>query len=197
VAPRLKNLKFRCTGCGNCCKEPLLPLTRGDLLRIIARTGDDSADIVQWVDRNGIDMDDEPEAFVKLRPGKRVMVLRHQRGRCRYLGPDDRCTIYRSRPLGCRVFPFDPEFSTRGKLLRLQLNEEATECPYELDGSNRVDELRRLNERYEKANAEHHEFVAAWNRLQRARVRKGAAAATGADFLTFLGAPPRPKRRSR
>jgi len=197
VAPRLRNLKFRCTGCGNCCKEPLLPLTRGDLLRIIARTRDDSADIVRWVDRNGIEMDDEPEAFAKLRQGKRVMVLRHQRGRCRYLGADDRCSIYRSRPLGCRVFPFDPDFSARGALIRLRLNEEATECPYELDGSNRVDELRRLNQAYEAANAEHYEFVAAWNRLQRARTRKGKAAGTGAEFLAFLGAAPRPRRLPR
>jgi len=194
VAPRLDKLKFRCTGCGNCCKEPLLPLTRADLLRIIARTGDDSAEIVQWVDRNGIDMDDEPEAFVMLRQGKRVMVLRHQRGRCRYLGVDERCTIYRSRPLGCRVFPFDPDFSSRGKLLRLRLNEEATECPYELDGSNRIDDLRRLNENYDSGTSEHQEFVTAWNRLQRARRRTGKAAGTGAEFLAFLGAAPRSKK---
>ena len=175
----------------------MLPLTRGDLRRIIARTGDDPADVVQWVDRNGIDMDDEPEAFVQLRQGKRVMVLRHQRGRCRYLGADNRCTIYRSRPLGCRVFPFDPDFSPRGALIGLRLNEEATECPYELDGSNRIDDLRRINQRYEEANAEHNEFVAAWNRLQRGRRRQGRAAGTGAEFLAFLGAPPHKKRSVR
>ena len=68
-------------------------------------------------------MDDEPEAFASLRQGKRVMVLRHENGGCRYLGDDNRCTIYTSRPLGCRVYPFDPEFTSKGKLRRLKIVE--------------------------------------------------------------------------
>ena len=85
------------------------PLTDSDIKRITRHTGEPTRDLVRWVDRNGIDMDDEPEAFVMLRQGKRVMVLRHEGGGCRYLGSDDHCTIYGQRPLGCRVFPFDPE----------------------------------------------------------------------------------------
>ena len=93
-------LKFRCTGCGNCCKDPLLPLTDQDITRITQRIGVEAETFVRWVDRMGIDMDDEPEAFVMLRQGKRVMTLRHEGGKCRYLGDDDRCSIYGSRPLG-------------------------------------------------------------------------------------------------
>jgi biopolymer transport protein ExbB len=33
-------LKFRCTGCGNCCKDPLLPLTDQDVARITQKTLD-------------------------------------------------------------------------------------------------------------------------------------------------------------
>jgi len=73
-------LSFRCTGCGNCCKEPLLPITDADVRRITRRTGDPASELVRWVDADGIDMDDEPEAFVRLRQGKRVMVLRQERG---------------------------------------------------------------------------------------------------------------------
>jgi Fe-S-cluster containining protein len=136
-------------------------------------------------------MDDEPEAFVLLRQGKRVMVLRHQRGRCRYLGRDDRCTIYSSRPLGCRVFPFDPDFSARGKLRRLRLT-TAVQCPYELDGHNRISDLRILNAEFEAATRAFHERVAGWNRVQRARRRMGRAAQTAAEFLAFLGVAPAP-----
>ena len=110
-------LKFRCTGCGNCCKEPLLPLTAADVKRISERTGDAPTDIVRFIDRNAIDMDDEPESFAMLRQGRRVMILRHQGGGCRYLGKDERCTIYGARPLGCRIFPFDPTFDKKGKLV--------------------------------------------------------------------------------
>ena len=116
MTPKARQLlKFRCTGCGNCCKEPLLPLTDGDVNRIVKGTGEKPADFIRWVDRNGIEMDDEPEGFVLLRQGKRVMVLRHTRGGCYFLGKDNRCTIYKSRPLGCRVFPFDGTFFKDGK----------------------------------------------------------------------------------
>lgn len=181
-----KYLRFRCTGCGNCCKEPLLPLTDEDVRRIVRHTGDAPADIVRWVDKDGIDMDDEPDAFVMLRQGKRVMVLRHQKGACRYLGNDDRCTIYSGRPLGCRLFPFDAEFGPRGGLRRLKLV-QATECPYELDGHNEPDAIRALQDRYEAAHEAFNAKIAEWNGLQRRRRRSGKAARTAREFLEFVG----------
>jgi Fe-S-cluster containining protein len=196
VATGFKYLSFRCTGCGNCCKEPLLPLTDQDLRRIARRTGHAPCEVVRWIDRQGIDMDDEPEAFVMLRQGRRVMTLKHERGRCVYLGADDRCTIYATRPLGCRVFPFDPTFGKRdGQLRRLTLI-QATDCRYELDGHNDPSELRELHERYESETAAYHAKVADWNRAQRARRRAGKAARTAAEFLAHLGLGERALRLS-
>lgn len=179
-------LKFRCTGCGNCCKDPLLPLTDFDLRRLVARTGERASRLVAWVDRNGIDMDDEPEAFVELRVGKRVMVLRHEGGGCRFLGADDRCTVYSSRPLGCRVFPFDASFSRAGGLRRLKLI-QATECRYELDGENDVQRLQELDTHYRAAGRAYHAKVAEWNRIQRARSRRGKLVEGAREYLEFLG----------
>lgn len=179
-------LRFRCTGCGNCCKDPLLPLTDGDIRRISEFTGDEAEEFVRFVDRQGIDMDDEPEGFVMLRQGKRVPVLRHTRGRCHYLGDDDRCTIYEGRPLGCRIFPFDPTFKKDGKLRHLKLI-QATDCKYELDGKNSVPEMYDLHQRYEAATHSYQERIAEWNREQKARKRKGGAAQTARKFLEFLG----------
>jgi Fe-S-cluster containining protein len=163
-----------------------LPLTDGDVRRIAARTGDQPSEFIVWVDRHGIDMDDEPEAFAMLRQGKRVMVLRHQRGGCRYLGEDNRCTIYESRPLGCRVYPFDPTFKEDGKLRRLKII-KATECPHELDGENDVKELRSLDDQYQAAHRDFNEKIAEWNRQQTRRKRSGKAAQTARAFLEFLG----------
>jgi Fe-S-cluster containining protein len=177
--------KFRCTGCGNCCKDPLLPLTDQDVERIVRRTGVEADDFVRWVDRNGIDMDDEPEAFVRLRQGKRVMIMRQGRGGCHFLGADDRCTIYASRPLGCRVFPFDPSYTKDGKLRRLQLI-QATDCQYELDGNNDPADVKQLHERHEGATQRYHEKIVEWNREQSRRVRRGGAAQTAREFLSFL-----------
>lgn len=182
-------LAFRCTGCGNCCKDPLLPLTHVDLRLIARRTGEHPRQFVRWVTRDEIQMDDEPEAFVVLRQGKRVMTLQHRRGGCRYLGDDDRCTIYGGRPLGCRIFPFDPTFDRRGGLRRLKLI-DATDCRYELDGHNDPAALGALHDKYEDASERYHERVAQWNRAQAARKRRGRRAQTAREFFEFLGVEP-------
>lgn len=179
-------LKFRCTGCGNCCKDPLLPLTDKDVMRIAERTGDDPRTFVRWVDRMGIDMDDEPEAFVRLRQGKRVMVMRQGRGGCHYLGADERCTIYASRPLGCRIFPFDPTYTKQGKLRRLKLI-QATDCQYELDGNNEPKAIQDLHGRHEATTRAYQERVATWNSEQARRRRQGHSPQTAPEFLVFLG----------
>jgi len=186
VATGEKFLKFRCTQCGNCCKDPLLPLTDTDIKRITRHTGEPTRDLVRWVDRDGIDMDDEPEAFVILRQGKRVMVLKHEGGGCRYLGSDDRCTIYSHRPLGCRIFPFDPTFRDSGKLHRLKLI-DATECKYELDGENDLGKIRELHGKHEEATRSYQAKVASWNKQQLERKRRGRQPQTAADFFEYLG----------
>ena len=179
-------LKFRCTGCGNCCRDPLLPLTDRDLQRIVERTGHSPSELVRFVSRHEIDMDDEPQAFVRLRQGKRVMVLGHRRGACRFLGEDARCNIYSFRPLGCRIFPFDPKFSETGALKRLRLI-QATDCRYELDGKNYVPVIRELHARHQRETEGYHTRIADWNRLQKERLRAGSAAQHAAEFLGFLG----------
>jgi Fe-S-cluster containining protein len=167
VVPGEKFLKFRCTGCGNCCKEPLLPLTDSDVTRITRHTGEPTSVLVRWVDRNGIDMD-------------------HAGGGCRYLGSDDRCTIYNHRPLGCRIFPFDPSWKDDGKLRRLKLI-EATDCKYELDGENDVDKMRVLHKKHLASTVAYQAKVATWNARQVERKQRGKKAQTAADFFNFLG----------
>ena len=179
-------LKFRCTGCGNCCREPLLPLTDADVVRISQGTGDRPQDFVRFVARDAIDLDEEPEAFAHLRQGRRVMILRHQGGGCRYLGADARCTIYESRPIGCRIFPFDPTWNSKGGLRRLRLI-DAADCQYELDGHNDPGKLRTLHQRYEAATTAYQQKIADWNRLQRRRKRAGKQPQTARQFLAYLG----------
>lgn len=179
-------LRFRCTGCGSCCREPLLPLTDGDLRRIVRATGDDPRDVVAWVTPEQIAMDDEPEAFVRLRGGPRVMVMRQGRTGCRFLGPDQRCRIYASRPQGCRVFPFDADFDRSGALRRLRLIQGA-DCRYALDGHNDPAAIRRRQECYGEATHRYHARVARWNAGQAVRRDAGRAPGSGPEFLRFLG----------
>ncbi len=178
-------LAFRCSGCGNCCRDPLLPLTDDDLRRLVAGTEAAWPDLVQWVSTSGIDLDDR-RWFVSLRQGPRAMVLRHRRGRCVYLDRNDRCTAYASRPIGCRVYPLDPEFSARGTLRRLRLI-EATNCPSSMAGNNDIGALLELHRQYDAENETYLERVARWNRQQRARRRRSLKPETARRFLEFLG----------
>jgi Fe-S-cluster containining protein len=114
------------------------------------------------------------------------MVLRHRRGGCQFLGKDNRCNIYDSRPLGCRIFPFDPEFNRNRKLVRLRLI-EATECLYEKDGSNGVPALYNLHKRTEAELGQYQSKVMEWNREQSRRIRSGRAAKTTTEYLEYLG----------
>jgi Fe-S-cluster containining protein len=185
VAVGEQYLRFRCSQCGRCCKDPLLPLTDQDVRHLVERTGDLCQDLVFWASSRDIELD-EPEWYVTLRQGRRVMVLRHRRGACRYLSRGGGCSAYLHRPLGCRVFPFDPTFDAGGRLKRLQLIQAAA-CPRAMDGSNDLRALRRLHHRYESAITAYLERVAEWNRRQRQRRRQGKAAETGPAFLGYLG----------
>lgn len=179
-------LKFHCTGCGNCCREPLLPITDQDLRRLVTSTGRRASDLVRWVNSAQIDLDDEPEAFVRLRVGKRVMTLRHQRTGCIFLDREMRCSVYETRPLGCRVFPFDALFDRRKNLRRLELI-QATECLYELTGTQSVSRIRRQQLEFSDEVAAYQAKIAAFNTLQARRHRSGRALMTSAEFLRFLG----------
>lgn len=149
-------------------------------------TGRSAREIVRWVTAEQIDLDDEPEAFVQLRNGRRVMTLRHQRGGCIFLGADQRCTVYSARPLGCRVFPFDTKFDRAGKLRRLELI-QATECPYDLTGKQSLPRLRRQQAEFLDEVDAFQAKTAGFNQLQRQRARTRRSLLTASDFFRFLG----------
>jgi Fe-S-cluster containining protein len=179
-------LRFHCTGCGNCCREPLLPITDHDLRRLIRYTGIKAERLVHWCSTAEIDLADEPENFVALSTGRRVMTLKHQRGGCVFLGADERCTVYTARPWGCHVFPFDTQFTKDGKLRRLELI-PATDCPYELSGRQSVTAMRKQQQAFQDDVAQYHAKIAAFNQIQKQRKRQRRAPLSAKGFFEFLG----------
>lgn len=114
------------------------------------------------------------------------MTLRHDRNGCVFLDREMRCSVYEARPLGCRVFPFDAVFDRSKKLRRLELI-EATECPYELRGRQSVSRIRQQQLAFLDEVDSYQAKIAAFNTLQRKRVRSGRGLMTSAGFLDFLG----------
>ena len=190
MASGLRHLGFRCTECGNCCRDLRVPLTTADLRRLVDATGQPAAELVDWLPTAHVNLTGEPGSLVVLdhAAGHALMALAQRDGACRFLGGDERCTAYEARPASCRLYPFDPSFGRRGGIRRLRLL-SGTKCDYARDGDNDPHALRIADQlRW----VEHRTYLAqidTWNRFQRHRARLGRRLQSARDFLLFLGFP--------
>jgi Fe-S-cluster containining protein len=180
-------LAFRCTGCGACCKTLRVAVTHHDVSRLMRATGRPASELVAWLGPDEVDMTGEPETFVELGAGRRLLVLAQRNGACTLLGPDARCGAYDARPRDCELFPFAPELGGDGALASLELLPFSA-CEAAFDGDNAARELAAAHARREHELSEYRERVHAWNRLARRRRRFRHAVGDGAAFLAFAGA---------
>ena len=190
MASGTHHLRFRCTACGNCCRDLRVPLTHADLRRLVDATGKPAAEFVAWLPSAAVDLTGEPGSLVVLdhEQSRALMTLAQRDGACASLGADERCTVYAARPASCRLYPFSPSFGRRGGLRRLRLL-SGTECDYARDGDNDPHALRVAD--YQRW-AEHRTYLAqieAWNRRQRHRAILGHRLHGAPEFLAFLGFP--------
>jgi Fe-S-cluster containining protein len=194
VAPRpraywgAKYLAFRCTECGNCCTETIVPVTGDDVRRLCAGTGLPAERVVTFYGGDEFEDGGEGLAFVDLAAGPRTMGLRRRRARvngqdadvCRFFR-DGRCSVYPHRPITCRLWPFSLSLDDRGRPTRLELN-DAVACPYRMDGA--VDQAALVADWREDdaQDARWRRTVDAWNRRH--------AGGTPQAFLAFAGLAP-------
>ena len=172
-------LKFRCTGCGNCCKGTIVMLTDSDVRRIVEGTGMAPREFVRFFGEHELIMNKRHPFWVRLANRQGAMALRWGRQRCIFLDREDRCSIYEHRPLACREHPFTIRLSNRGAVESLALS-KASECLYELDGNITRPELAAVSLWNEEESAEYQRHVKAWNRDRQSR-------RTRAAFIEFLG----------
>lgn len=188
MASGLGHLRFRCTGCGNCCRDLRVPLTSADLRRLVAATAQPASQMIAWLPTREVDLVGEPGSLVVLdRPaGHALMVLAQRSGACVFLGAGERCEVYGARPGNCRLYPFSASFGARGGIRRLRLL-GGTECDHARDGDHDPHALRVADQ---QRWAEHRDFLAKisrWNRAQSHRARLGRRLHGGREFLAFLG----------
>ena len=89
-----EGLRFTCTQCGNCCSgEPGYVWVDEDEIAAMAVELD-------------IDVEEFESKFVR-RVGTDKSLIEYPDGDCILLDPDSRrCTVYQSRPIQCRTWPF-------------------------------------------------------------------------------------------
>jgi Fe-S-cluster containining protein len=173
-------LKFRCTGCGNCCRNTIVCLTDADVRRISEGTGKSPLAFVRFYTHDAIAMSDNDPSWVKLGKQRRVMALKTIRDHCVFLEhTTNRCTIYEHRPVTCRDHPFNATFSASGALEKISLS-RIVKCPHEWDGRIQPHELRHINDWNERQQEAYVKKIKAWNQINTGRK-------TGTDFLRFLG----------
>ena len=174
-------LKFRCTGCGNCCKGTIVMLTDHDVRRIVEGTGIAPREFVRFFGEDEIKLAKRHPFWIRFANRRATMALRWGRERCFFLDSEDQCTIYEDRPLACREHPFNITLSNTGAVEDLSLS-KVSECLYELDGNVTRRELAAVCRWNEAESEEYQEQIKAWNRR-----RKGSR--TRAEFMALFGLP--------
>jgi Fe-S-cluster containining protein len=179
-------LDFRCTACGNCCRSLRVAITAHDVQRLVAATGAALSELVDWLAPDEVDMTGEPESFVELSSGRRLLVLRQRAGACAQLGADNRCSVYAARPRDCRAYPFDlsraPDDNGKRRLALLPLDG----CEYAEDGAQSYDAITREDDARHAELVEFQARIAAWNRGAKHRRRLGKVIGQGEAFLAFV-----------
>ena len=178
--PWEKYLKFRCTGCGNCCRDTVVCINDEDIRRIVDGTGKPVNEFVRFFTPEEIAMSHNDPLWLRFDKGKAVMGLRKTEDRCVFLdNKTNFCKIYEYRPVTCRDHPVNVTFSDTGAVVKMSLS-RIVECPHAWDGDISKRELRQvqtINQRHEKAYLEK---VRTWNQ------RKDGPR-TASSFLRFLG----------
>lgn len=133
-------------------------------------------------------MTGEPESFVELAEGRRLMVLAQQAGACSLLGADNLCRQYAARPQDCRAFPFDFEPSAdAGAPRRLTLLPllSPERCEYAEDGQQDARVLEAIDGVRWQELRDYQALVARWNRRARHRKRLHKAVGNAQRFLGY------------
>jgi Fe-S-cluster containining protein len=111
-----------CSRCTTCCTLPLVPVTADDVERLCALTGMPPERIVRFYPPEEMEYDAQSGMWIQFARGKRSMGLRKRKGRCMFLSSKGLCRVYSHRPMTCRTFPYDVEFSSKGTIRSIKLN---------------------------------------------------------------------------
>jgi Fe-S-cluster containining protein len=173
-------LKFRCTGCGNCCRDTVVCITDSDIKRIVEGTGRSPLEFVRFHTHDEISMSTSDPLWVNFNDTKAVMGLRSSHDRCVFLDNETNlCTIYEHRPVTCRDHPFNVTMSDTGAVERISLS-RIVKCPHAWDGSVSRRELRSVQKWNERQEDSYLKKVRQWNNSMGGPITRPA-------FLRFLG----------
>lgn len=152
-----------CNHCpAKCCKNYSVSLTHSDLFRLKELLGSNFSQYLEFDLALGHDENLAPHFLLNLDGSEKFYILRLKRDKketCLFLGKNNLCTIYDSRPRKCRTYPFIKDN------LSISLK-EGSRCPvsWNLDSTlidqfisdltNQKDEISQFSKLCKKWNAQ-------------------------------------------
>lgn len=178
-----KLLNFRCTECGNCCSDTIVPVSHQDVERLMKGTGLPASKIARFFKTSDFDDKGDGLQLINMDGGRRILGLQkrfdkpNKRDACKFF-LNGRCSVYESRPVTCRVWPFTLVLDEGGALRGMSIN-PSLPCPYELDGKNRPKDIKKDWDWDDKQDVAWAAKVKEWNSTH----SRGSAE----EFFAFLG----------
>jgi Fe-S-cluster containining protein len=179
----LKNLRFKCARCGNCCndKDTLVNLTYLDILKIKKGLKLDFKEILNilgfYIYEKKLTLDDRKRMVIppiKTEKGLAFIAIRKSSlGRCYfYNSQEKKCLIYKIRPMFCRTFPFtfnilDENSEKNKENIRIILTEKGRQyCPGISEDSPLIDidEWKNLGQLILKELEKNCNLIEKWNK---------------------------------
>ena len=160
-----RSLKTVCPACGRCCIEPVVPVTGSDIRRIAAHTGMPPRRFLRLYSTTEADYDTDAGLWIRFPYGKRMLGLRKRGGKCMFLSPENLCSIYDSRPVTCRTFPFQYEDRDDGKGEKLTIN-KAVPCRLRPADSKLQPDIKALHTKEDREDRKWEAKIRRFNRKQ-------------------------------
>lgn len=138
-------VRFSCHHCNHCCTDVVCLPTAWDVRRIIRATGKDPNNFLEFLtpeEVEGVTKNDG--AWLEIDGERYMMALKRTEKGCHFLNKKTKyCSIYESRPMLCRLYPFLLQQTRDGAYKSFTLHKNVG-CPKHTDGEYETKPLYEL-----------------------------------------------------
>ena len=138
-------IRFRCHHCNHCCTDVVCLPTPWDVVRIVKATGANPYEFLEFLMPDAITgVSKNDPTWLACGAEKYIIALRRGPNGCHFLDKRTRfCSIYESRPILCRLYPFKLRENRRNEFQGFSVHLDVG-CPRHQDGIVPVKPLHEL-----------------------------------------------------
>ncbi|MDG5813974.1 YkgJ family cysteine cluster protein [Chitinispirillales bacterium ANBcel5] len=168
-----------CSRCGRCCREPIVPVTYRDVLRISRFLKQPPQRFVRFFSPSEMNYDPDAPLWIRFRYGKRAMGLKRVSEKCVFLSGDFTCSVYKNRPVTCRSFPHSIELNSKNRKIESVTLNKITQCKAKPSHTTVENDLIKIAKQEIREDSHYYSIIEKWNSSRKTGGVK--------HFLAFLG----------